>query len=1073
MANSGIQFITQEIVFSPDQPLMLKSGRSLKTVMCERFNPFEQKREFDFVIQTQDGSCVPLKSLEDNGFQSPLKTAPDGSILLDEVGFPIIQTGFNVDYLTKVSDDEFTKVHTIPTLNTYRVPKEFNKPERVPAFDKILDKWLPIPLLQIQMSGQTGTTPTGWCRVKISEIEKGKKANRYRIIYAVDTTTTDDTLSLLQPWFYSNSRGEKTEHYRDYSICNVSGNLLEFFFTKTRDLTGEEISVPSAESNYFGQLLGLVQNDDDDSSEGKFKHLAFYAYLIMFLRQNSGLKIRLFNDSLFGTKPVDVDLVLDIGNSKTCGILFESGDFTRRQMLSLRDMSRPWIVYDKSFDMRVVFRQADFGDGIGIENGEHLFKWRSLLRIGNEAINLMHSSIEDEGMSKKCNNYSSPKRYIWDTEKYDGRWEYLYSEDDPLSVRNVNTIYMDGLTPYLKEDGSLSEAPSFIQKDGCHYSRSSLMTLAFLEIFRQAESQINSAEFRERMGEIDRPRRLHNVIITAPTAMPNVEQVRLRQMALDAFALMKYDGVKREGIRVYPNPQEIISQPSYVIANRDWSYDEATACQLVYIYAEIQERYGGEARRFLDLKGSPRDDMANKGYDGNVLTIGSIDIGAGTTDLMICSYGLNGLGHVTPVPLFWDSFYLAGDDILRSIVQNLILDGGNRGDMRAGTISSVLNARLQTFTDDQFGLILDKSIPDDQRIDIRNILQAYSSAERIEAIEAFAKDLMFDYFGGDSASNTYRDRRCRVDFNSQVSVPLASYFLQMYNENRPQRDVTFEEVFGKFPPASYLLDHFRDYFGFSFEDIIWEYRPEKLADEIRKIMTPLIEQLSVLLHAYRVDIVMLAGRPTSLSALTDLFLKSNSYPVSPDRLIRLPAYEVGNWYPFSHGTGEITDQKTVVAVGAYIGYLASHGGGIKGFHLDMKHLACKMGATANYIGKYLPRTHRVTPTQLTPQESNVNLKVDSFPYVFGCKQLDTPVYESRPLYVLEWNGDGPAPMDVTVLISRQYQDNKEKLYIEDAFDSQGRNYKSMLRMREQSLVDSESGGGISWLDDGAFKYLKK
>ena len=1074
MANSGIQFITQELEFSPNQPLVLSNGRTLNTVMYERFNPFTQKREFDFALKTQTGSYVPLKSLADNGFESPVKTAPDGSDLLDQAGFPVIRPEFNTDFLTIVSEDEFTKVHTIPTLNSYRVPKEYNNPERVPAFEKILDKWLPIPLFQVQTGGKTGITPTGWCRVKISEIAKGKKTNRYRILYAIDTTTTNDTLSILQPWFYSNSNGEKTEPFKDYSICNVSGNLLDFFFTSATDLNGETVSTPSAEANYLGQLLGLNYNPDDEPQEGRFKHIAFYSYLIMFLRQLSGIDVRLFNDDLYGTTPIDVDLVLDIGNSKTCGILFESGDFTRRQMLSLRDLSRPWIVYDKSFDMRVVFRQADFGDGIGVENGDHLFKWRSLLRIGEEAKNLMHISLEDEGMSKKCNNYSSPKRYIWDTDKYDGRWEFLHIESDPLSVRNVNTMYMDGLTPYLNEDGSLSATPNFILKEGCHYSRSSLMTLAFLEIFRQAESQINSVEFREGMGEIDRPRRLRNVVITAPTAMPNAEQVRLRQMVRDAYELMNRDGVRREGINVRPVPEEIVSRPSYEIDGaRDWCYDEATACQLVYIYAEIQARYGGEARRFLDLKGSQREDMTDKGYEGNVLTIGSIDIGAGTTDLMICSYGLNGLGHVTPVPLFWDSFYLAGDDILRSIVQNLILDGGNRGDLRAGTVSSVLNARLQNFTDDRFSQILDRQIPDDQKIDIRNILRAASPAERSEAIEAYAKDLMFDYFGGDSASNTYRDRRCRVDFNSQVSIPLASYFMQMFSENRPQRDVTFEEVFGKFPPATYLLDHFRNYFGFPFEEIIWEYRPEKLADEIRKIMTPLIEQLSVLLHAYQVDIVMLAGRPTGLSALTDIFLKSNSYPVSPDRLIRLPAYEVGNWYPFSHGTGEITDQKTIVAVGAYIGYLASHGGGINGFHIDMTHLAREMGTTANYIGKYLARTHRVDPTMLTPSVPTVNLKIDGFPFVFGCKQLDTQVYESRPLYVLEWTGEGAAPMNITVLITRSFQENKEKLKIEDAFDTQGRNFKTSLRLREQSLVDSESGCGISWLDDGAFKYLKK
>lgn len=574
------------------------------------------------------------------------------------------------------------------------------------------------------------------------------------------------------------------------------------------------------------------------------------------------------------------------------------------------------------------------------------------------------------------------------------------------------------------------------------------------------------------MGNIDRPRRLHKVVITAPTAMPNSEQVRLRQLARDAYSLMCKDGVQRNPIDVCPAPESIEAQPIYNINGwRDWSYDEATACQLVYLFAEVQERYGGDARSLFDLRGKPRVDMAGKGFDGNVLTIGSIDVGAGTTDLMICSYGINAIGRVTPVPLFWDSFYLAGDDIMRSIVQNLILDGGARGDIKSGTISSVLQARLKTMTNEQFEQRLNNTNIESQRIDIVNILRASSDESRAVAIENYGYDLMFDYFGGDTANNSDKDRRCRVDFNSQISVPIASYMLQLFSDNRAQRDISFNDVFAKHKPAKYLLDHFRNHFGFSFEDIIWEYRPEKLAKEIRKIMTPLMEQLSILLHAFDVDIVMLAGRPTKLPALTDLFLKF--YPVSPDRLIRLPEYEVGNWYPFSHGTGEITDQKTIVAVGAYIGYLASHGGGIRGFNLDMSYLAKEMGVTANYIGKYIPRNHRVDPTMFTPTNPTVNLHIDSFPFIFGCKQLDTPVYESRPLYVMEWIGQGNAPMDLTVMISRSFQDNKEKLIIEDAYDRQGGNHKSNIRLREQSLVDSQSGDGNCWLDNGSFKYLKK
>ena len=45
------------------------------------------------------------------------------------------------------------------------------------------------------------------------------------------------------------------------------------------------------------------------------------------------------------------------------------------------------------------------------------------------------------------------------------------------------------------------------------------------------------------------------------------------------------------------------------------------------------------------------------------------------------------------------------------------------------------------------------------------------------------------------------------------------------------------------------------------------------------------------------------------------------YAVAPNRLIQLSSYYVGDWYPFGNNTGYIRNPKTVVAVGAMIGFL--------------------------------------------------------------------------------------------------------------------------------------------------------
>lgn len=65
-----------------------------------------------------------------------------------------------------------------------------------------------------------------------------------------------------------------------------------------------------------------------------------------------------------------------------------------------------------------------------------------------------------------------------------------------------------------------------------------------------------------------------------------------------------------------------------------------------------------------------------------------------------------------------------------------------------------------------------------------------------------------------------------------------------------------------------------------------------------------------------------------------LFLKF--YAVPPNRLVTLNKYRVGLWYPYHDGNGYFSKgEKSIVAVGALIGYLASTNGDLTGFSLDL------------------------------------------------------------------------------------------------------------------------------------------
>ena len=229
---------------------------------------------------------------------------------------------------------------------------------------------------------------------------------------------------------------------------------------------------------------------------------------------------------------VNVDLVVDMGNSKTTALLVEEGDFTRTDMLRLQNFTQPNKSSNDSFDMNVVFQKADFGD-MGLGNSSQ-FIFPSFLRLGDEAKYLMYNAQNNTLSKERLSICSSPKRYLWDTKKRKYEWEYvsLTEMDDNAD----NPIWISGISEQLNEDGTLSTTG--IKGDNVCYSRRSLMTFSFLEILAQARMHVNSHDWREKWGGADCPRRISKIIVTCPTAMSRVEQVELRKAAEEAFVIL-------------------------------------------------------------------------------------------------------------------------------------------------------------------------------------------------------------------------------------------------------------------------------------------------------------------------------------------------------------------------------------------------------------------------------------------------------------------------------------------------------------------------------------------------------
>lgn len=1048
IANSGLHFKTVQIDFNVEEPLVLESGKTLKYTFLETIDFLNDcKVRFDICSQ-KEGVYSPVNYLKNNTL---LEEAPNGTIVLDESGVPKMKKS-TVLAITEHYPSGDSQLMSINSLTSFRIKQEN---EVKTAFELLLGKWLPMPMYEVEISGQSTGYPNGWCRVRIDTIGERQKngMQRFRCVWAFDTRLAEkeDMIGgMLRPVFLNGNDERKT-----YSLCNRADLLL-----------GDFLNIPDGHNeapvgDYLVSLLGIDLSKDITH---KYKFLAYYIYLINYLRLSGAApEVTLYNKE---KRQIPVDISIDIGNSRTCAVLFEKGDFTKARMLRMYDLSEPWRTYENAFDMRVVFRRADFGGDL--TQGKDLFQWPSLVRIGEEAKHLIYRSLEGHGESERTTNYSSPKRYLWDGNPYHNRWELMVVDDDPTNLKVNPQIFIEGFTDYFDDDGTFLDKQKEIDlfslgemDSSCHYSRRSLMTFVIIEILQQAHCYINSSKFRDMHGQIDCSRYLRNIIVTCPTAMPLQEQEILRKAAKDATRLLHKLNPALPEMTITPDPEKLrFTDDMEEQKKRGWLYDEAFANQLVYLYAELAQRYGGRVDQFFKLKGHYRKEIEEQGFEGNALTIGTIDIGAGTTDIMVTAYGQKGMGHLTPIPLYYDSFYSAGDDILHNIIRDVILEGkDNEADL--GSVGSALAIRIQRMLPDELLLIPRIAETKSYRETVEDIRHAMSEEDVCRLKYHLTQELMHHFFANDSANQSERDRCCRLDFCTQISHPMSQFFLELLRQGRPTKLYTYEEIFPKEKPADYLLDHFEYHFGFRFESLNWRYEPEIIGGIVRDTMEPMIKALSVVMYAHHCDIIVLSGRPTNLNPLTELFLKY--IPIAPNRLVCLNQYRVGRWFPLATEEGYFQEsQKAVVAVGAEVGYLASTVG-FNGLVLDFSSLAKTMKSTAKYIGLYDEELQEVRTPFLTPDNSTAKLKgISVFPCYIGCKQFNAPKYQTRPLYAI-YNNSGISQLNI--MLQRNYHEDRELLTLEDITDMEGEPISnSDVELRLQTLAQD----GNFWMDKGAF-----
>lgn len=1008
IANSGIQMMTCDMTID----LNSKS----KHIFHEWFDEEEVQTNLEFAYFLKESEkVVRMADLESCRFLNP-----DGTLNVREEE---VLANPNMEILYEGDIEDSDEIFSLKLSD-----------ERYCKLDAMFGHWLPLPYFELDALGNCKSGPYNWVRCKL--IKKGvcsKGEIPVTILLAFDTRSIyeepDDYVEC--PSFISDS--EKEKHFK----LNADAlGLLDFCSGKNSWIR----------TYLMNMVHGVIELDDIKVKENEYKYsfLATYLLLVDYISKSNILpNIRLMRDR--DVKQIDVEMIIDIGNSRTAAILFEDGDFTKVKPLRLQNFTKPITETGKlnrtqeSFDMRIAFQKVSFGENTMV--GSSQFIWPSLVRLGSEAEHLTHETVSLAEGDEILSTYSSPKRYLWDLKPRQEEWRCVRHS---IEGRNEEPI-IEGISNFFSDDGRIDQDGFGV---GLHYSRKTLMTFAFMEIISQAQVQINSFEYRDFHGKISTPRRLDRIILTCPTAMSKNEQLSLHGSLKDALYVLNQFNGNIDSTSI-PINVKVVPELSKKKDNPQWIFDEATCSQFVYLYGQFSETYLNNSKEFFDIYGSKRE--TENGTIGDSLIIGSLDIGAGTSDMMVCRYEYNSdnPSRLKPIPLFWDSFDYAGDDMMKVLIENILIQGKN------GIIEKELSKR---------------AIDD---VDIRKML--------------------YQFFGGDNNHLSFKDRTLRRDFNLQVCVPVISYFLDLLSKEEVYREISYDEIFVDNSPSDLVLEKFEKHFGFSLKEIRWTYDSSILAQNIEHTMNDLLENVATIMYSQDCDIVILSGRPTSLYPIRDIFLKY--FNDTPNRLIILNKHRIGRWYPFANEFGYLSNSKSVVPVGAMIGYLASNAGGMNNFSLDLSKLGELLKPTTEY---FILKDSIVQQNKcfITPESRTGQLILNSFPAYIGCKQFDLPLYPVRPFYVLELNDNNilkkiqnSHPDKVLTDSEKQYlmREYKDKLMSNAplTFTLERDDYEENKEHLVISSVEGDESGDVStkdfvltiqslndpdcyWLDSGAF-----
>jgi hypothetical protein len=828
--------------------------------------------------------------------------------------------------------------------------------------------WFPIPVLRLNPPRQFAQGPETWARarlVALSPEEADLEEETHRLTLALDTCVFAEAEDLK---------------YLAPTVTDVRSGV-SFAFAHRADEIGwfpEQPWVSGWVEEVYDDRAGpalRLPPEDVDAEKERLAHHAHYLNMLALIGDKVRLpEVKLLSNAegdLHGAIPVD--MVLDVGNSRTCGILIEDhpkdkDGLSRRYELELRDLSRPHRVWSEPFESRVEFAQAAFGK----EHWAHksgragAFLWPTIARVGPEAARLAARRRGTEGAT----GISSPKRYLWDEERFDTGWRfnsaYVRTEIEPRATAAPFCNLINELGHALFELPEEERMPVFAP----HYARSSTMMFMLAEVLTQAQCQINSAAQRLRMPNADLPRHLRSIILTIPPSMPKPEREIFAGRVHQALGLVwKAFGWHPEDDPIDGEGAELAWPPFPQVEVR---WDEATCGQVVYLYSESQNGFAG---RPDELFAMARQSPATEGPLR--LTLATVDIGGGTTDLVVNDYVLDESGsganaYIVPEQRFRDGFKVAGDDILLDIIRAVLVPALSQALTDAGV--------------DQPTALLSRLIGFDH-VDVQEGVLRQQLALQVLYPAGLALLKHYEQYDPVTGAETRAISFAELLSDMDADPPTQSVLKYFADGVRGETGTSVTEPFDLMSvPVSMELGQMHRLF---------------MEDKLE--ITRSIRSLCEIIHLYNCDVLLLTGRPSRLPGIQSLFRAL--LPLPPDRIVPLQGYRTGTWYPFNR-QGCIQDPKTTAAVGAMLCVLGQ--GRLPNFFFRAK--AFQPYSTVRYLGlmdhRMIIKDDSVFYRDVDLDDPDYELPDESFPMLgimrIGYRQLDAERWGASPLYVLDF-----------------------------------------------------------------------